>query len=329
MLRRAGDAPEAAQAILDWLATGTSEAEIPFHPGRILMHDTTCVPALVDIAGMRSALAEAGGDPARLNPVPRVDVSVDNSVGVDHFGTPDALSRNMERNLERYRFMKWATRALKGVHVHPPGTGIMHTINLERLATVVTTEERDGVAWTMPDTLIGTDSHTPMINGIGVLAWGVGGLRYRSEGASLVSSRASATAWGSSRDWAAKGPGLLGVRAVLALSFERIHRSNLIGMGILPLRLPSSCSPEALVLKPGDTIAIAMPPEHLTPRTPVEVIVRRSSGETVTVQAVAAVETMLEVATLRSGSILPYILRRALVGEEAPVHGNTARAIFV
>ena len=180
VLRRAGDTPEAAQAILNWLATGTSEAEIPFHPGRILMHDTTCVPALVDIAGMRSALAEAGGDPARLNPVLRVDVSVDHSVGVDHFGNPDALSRNMarelERNVERYRFMKWATRALKGVHVHPPGTGIMHTINLERLATVVTTEERDGVAWAMPDTLIGTDSHTPMINGIGVLAWGVGGL---------------------------------------------------------------------------------------------------------------------------------------------------------
>ena len=133
---------------------------------------------------MRSALAEAGGDPARLNPVLRVDVSVDHSLGVDHFGNPDALSRNMarelERNVERYRFMKWATRALKGVHVHPPGTGIMHTINLERLATVVTTEERDGVAWAMPDTLIGTDSHTPMINGIGVLAWGVGGLEAES-----------------------------------------------------------------------------------------------------------------------------------------------------
>jgi aconitate hydratase len=148
------------------------------------MHDTTCVPALVDVAAMRSALAEAGGDPTLLNPVLPVDVSVDHSVAVDHYGSPDALARNMERelgrNLERYRFMKWATRALKDLRVHPPGTGIMHTINLERLATIVTTETRDGETWAIPDTLIGTDSHTPMINGIGVLAWGVGGVEAES-----------------------------------------------------------------------------------------------------------------------------------------------------
>ena len=90
------------------------------------------------------------------------------------------MERELQRNIERYRFMKWATRSLKGVRVHPPGTGIMHTINLERLATVVTTQERDGVAWAVPDTLVGTDSHTPMINGIGVLAWGVGGLEAES-----------------------------------------------------------------------------------------------------------------------------------------------------
>ncbi len=129
------------------------------------MHDTTCGPALVDIAASRSARAEAGGDPTRLNPVLPVDVSTDHSVAVDVFGTPDALARNMEaelrRNLERYRFMKWATRALSNVTVHPPGTGIMHTINLERLATVATTETRNGTVWAVPDTLIGTDSHTP------------------------------------------------------------------------------------------------------------------------------------------------------------------------
>jgi aconitate hydratase len=181
----AGGEREAARGgILAWLASGTSEAEIEFVPGRVLMHDTTCVPALVDVAAMRSALAEAGGDPKLLNPVLPVDVSVDHSVAVDHYASPDALSRNMERelgrNLERYRFMKWATRALKDLRVHPPGTGIMHTINLERLATVVTTETRDGVAWAVPDTLIGTDSHTPMINGIGVLAWGVGGVEAES-----------------------------------------------------------------------------------------------------------------------------------------------------
>ncbi|MFL5202286.1 MAG: aconitase family protein, partial [Microvirga sp.] len=185
VLRTAGDdAPRAKAAILNWLETGRSEEEIPFLPGRVMMHDTTCGPALVDIAGMRAALAEAGHDPRRLNPVLPVDVSTDHSLGVDVFGSPDALQRNMERefgrNAERYRFMKWATRALTGFRVHPPGTGIMHTLNLERLASVVTITNRDGVSWAMPDTLIGTDSHTPMINGIGVLGWGVGGLEAES-----------------------------------------------------------------------------------------------------------------------------------------------------
>lgn len=167
-----------------WLELGRSEIEVPFHPGRVLMHDTTCVPALVDIAAMRDAVAEAGGDPSKLNPVLPVDVSVDHSVAVDWYGRPGAREHNMkrelERNEERYRLMKWATSALPGVRVHPPGTGIMHTMNLEQLATVITVEERGGERWAMPDTLIGTDSHTPMINGIGVLAWGVGGLEAES-----------------------------------------------------------------------------------------------------------------------------------------------------
>jgi aconitate hydratase len=178
------EAPRAVQSILGWLAEGRTEAEIPFRPTRVLMHDTTCGPALVDIAGMRSALAERGIDPRRLNPVLPVDISTDHSVAVDEFASPDALQHNMRReltrNAERYRFMKWATKALSGVRVHPPGTGIMHTLNLERLATVVATAERDGVEWAFPDSLIGTDSHTPMINGIGVLGWGVGGLEAES-----------------------------------------------------------------------------------------------------------------------------------------------------
>jgi aconitate hydratase len=144
------------------------------------MHDTTCGPALVDIAACRTALAEAGGDPERLNPVLPVDVSTDHSIAVDRFGAPDArphnMARELVRNAERYRFMKWATSALRNFTVHPPGTGIMHTLNLERLATVVTTAEIDGETWAFPDLLIGTDSHTPMVNGIGVLGWGVGGL---------------------------------------------------------------------------------------------------------------------------------------------------------
>ncbi|MBI0537172.1 aconitate hydratase AcnA [Roseomonas sp. KE2513] len=167
-------------AILSWLETGTSEAELPFAPTRILMHDTTCGPALVDIAGMRDALAEAGGDPLRLNPSVPVATSTDHSLAVDVSAIPGALgtnmAREMERNAERYRFMKWAANTVRGFRVFPPGTGIMHTINLERLATVVTTETRGGVAWAVPDTLVGTDSHTPMINGIGVLGWGVGGI---------------------------------------------------------------------------------------------------------------------------------------------------------
>jgi aconitate hydratase len=176
--------PEAAEAgragLLDWLATGRSEAEIPFAPGRILMHDTTCGPALVDIAAMRDVLAEAGGDPRRLNPAVPVATSTDHSLAVDVAGVPDAIATNMrremERNAERYRFMKWASQAIDGFRVFPPGTGIMHTINLERLSTVVATETRDGATLAVPDTLVGTDSHTPMVNAIGVLGWGVGGI---------------------------------------------------------------------------------------------------------------------------------------------------------
>lgn len=168
------------EAILDWLGTGTSESEISFQPGRVLMHDTTSTPALVDIAGMRDALAESGIDPSVLNPVIPVDVSVDHSLAVEAYARPDApalnLAHEMRRNRERYTFLRWASKALHGVHIHPPGTGIMHTLNLEQFATVVTTEQRDGHTWWVPDMMLGTDSHTPMVNGIGVLGWGVGGL---------------------------------------------------------------------------------------------------------------------------------------------------------
>lgn len=172
----------AVAAIFDWLERGSSEAEIAFQPGRVLMHDTTATPALVDIAAMRDALAEAGADPDLLKPALPVDVSVDHSLAVEAFAEPGAATVNLEwemrRNAERYRFLRWAAKALEGVHIHPPGTGIMHTMNLEQLATVVAVQaDRDGgLPWAVPDTLIGTDSHTPMINGIGVLGWGVGGL---------------------------------------------------------------------------------------------------------------------------------------------------------
>ena len=176
-----GDERDAGMAaIVDWLAHGTSAAEIAFQPGRVLMHDTTSTPALVDIAAMRDTLAEAGIDPGVLNPGLPVDVSVDHSLAVEFFARRDAVERNLSlelrRNRERYCFLRWASKVMRGVRIHPPGTGIMHTINLEQLATVARVDDRDGVLWAVPDTLIGTDSHTPMINGIGVLGWGVGGL---------------------------------------------------------------------------------------------------------------------------------------------------------
>lgn len=172
---------QAVAALLAWLAEGRSEAEIAFQPSRVLMHDTTSTPALVDIAAMRDELAESGADPASLSPTLPVEVSVDHSLAVEAYARPDAAGINMEfeirRNQERYRFLRWASQALHGVRINPPGTGIMHTINLEQLATVVTSaDDASGRRWAMPDMMIGTDSHTPMINGIGVLGWGVGGL---------------------------------------------------------------------------------------------------------------------------------------------------------
>jgi aconitate hydratase len=180
--------PEAGEAALAAIlhAAGTgAEVEIPFRPRRILMHDTTCGPALVDIAAMRDVIAENGGDPASLSPICPVATSTDHSVGVDSFGRSDSLALNMRievgRNAERYRFMKWAASALGNFRVFPPGTGIMHTINMEHLTPVVAFDTTEGEPWVLPDTLLGTDSHTPMINALGVLGWGVGGLE--AEGA--------------------------------------------------------------------------------------------------------------------------------------------------
>ncbi|HEV2512271.1 aconitate hydratase AcnA [Bosea sp. (in: a-proteobacteria)] len=173
------------EAFRDWLEQGSSLVEIPFLPNRIMMHDTTCGPALVDIAAMRDVLAENGRDPDLLTPRIPVDVSTDHSSGVDVFGRPDAFRRNLEkefdRNAERYRLMKWAASAMPGIRVHPPGSGIMHTINLERLSSVVACEMHQGEPRAFPDVLLGTDSHTPTVNGLGVLGWGVGGLE--AEGA--------------------------------------------------------------------------------------------------------------------------------------------------
>ena len=157
-----------------------STAEIPFMPARVILQDFTGVPAVVDLAAMRDAMAALGGDPARVNPLVPADLVIDHSVQVDRFGTADAfafnVAREYERNGERYQLLRWAQRAFRGLRVVPPGTGIVHQVNLEYLATVVTTAEVDGGPVAFPDTLVGTDSHTTMVNALGVLGYGVGGI---------------------------------------------------------------------------------------------------------------------------------------------------------
>ena len=156
---------------------GRPPAEVAFHPARVLMPDSSGGPLLVDLAGMRDALAAAGGDPERIRPAIPVDLVVDHSGNVVHAGTPDALQRNLRAefalNAERYSLIRWAQQALRGMRVVPPGNGILHQINVEYLAQVVRDdgEGKDRVA--LPDSLVGMDSHTPMVNGLGVFGWGV------------------------------------------------------------------------------------------------------------------------------------------------------------
>ncbi|MEQ8738459.1 MAG: aconitate hydratase AcnA, partial [Hoeflea sp.] len=168
-------------AVVSWLTNkGKTEAEIAYRPARVLMQDFTGVPAVVDLAAMRDAMVALGGDAQKINPLVPVDLVIDHSVIVDEFGTATALSRNVEleyeRNGERYRFLKWGQQAFKNFRVVPPGTGICHQVNLEYLGQTVWTKEEDGEVTAFPDTCVGTDSHTTMINGLGVLGWGVGGI---------------------------------------------------------------------------------------------------------------------------------------------------------
>ena len=168
------------RSVANWSPDGSSAQEIQFRPARVLLQDFTGVPAVADLAAMRNAVADAGRDPELINPQVPVDLVIDHSVMVDHFGTSQAFRRNvemeMERNRERYRFLKWGQRAFRNFRVVPPGTGICHQVNLEYLARVVWSQEANGVTVAYPDTLVGTDSHTTMINGLGVLGWGVGGI---------------------------------------------------------------------------------------------------------------------------------------------------------
>jgi aconitate hydratase len=166
---------ENVETVLSW-SPKPAEKEIPFMPARVLMQDFTGVPAVVDIASIRSEMARKGKNPDKVNPLIPVDLVIDHSVMVDYFGAADSLQKNVdveyERNGERYQFLKWAQKSFNNFSVVPPGMGICHQVNLEYLAKAV--QVRNGVAF--PDTLVGTDSHTPMVNGIGVIAWGVGGI---------------------------------------------------------------------------------------------------------------------------------------------------------
>ena len=168
------------EALATWDAAAEPGTEIAFTPSRVLLQDFTGVPAVVDLAAMRDAMRALGGDPAKINPLSPVELVIDHSVQVDRFGTPDALARNTEiefnRNRERYAFLRWGQKAFRDFRVVPPGTGIVHQINLEYLARVVFARERVGVTRAYPDTVVGTDSHTTMVNGLGVLGWGVGGI---------------------------------------------------------------------------------------------------------------------------------------------------------
>lgn len=171
---------EHLKAFPQWLHDKTSNVEIAYRPARVLMQDFTGVPAVVDLAAMRDAMQKAGGDAERINPLNPVDLVIDHSIQVDQFGTSKALLNNteieMRRNKERYEFLRWGQDAFNNFGVVPPGTGICHQVNLEYLAKAVWTDEQEGRTVAYPDTQVGTDSHTTMINGLGVLAWGVGGI---------------------------------------------------------------------------------------------------------------------------------------------------------
>ena len=168
------------KALAGWLKERRSDQEIQYRPARVLMQDFTGVPAVVDLAAMRAAMAKAGGDPQRINPLSPVDLVIDHSVMVDKFASASAFEQNvdieMERNGERYAFLRWGQDAFDNFSVVPPGTGICHQVNLEYLGRTVWTKDEDGRTYAFPDTLVGTDSHTTMINGLGVLGWGVGGI---------------------------------------------------------------------------------------------------------------------------------------------------------
>lgn len=171
---------EQIRALANWDPSIEPDTEIQFTPSRVVMQDFTGVPCIVDLATMREALVDLGGDPAKVNPLAPAELVIDHSVIADVYGTKDSFEKNTdieyERNRERYRFLRWGQSAFDEFKVVPPGTGIVHQVNIEYLARVVMTRNVGGVLQAYPDTVVGTDSHTTMVNGLGVLGWGVGGI---------------------------------------------------------------------------------------------------------------------------------------------------------
>jgi len=168
------------EAILNWDSKAEPSKEIAFRPARVLMQDFTGVPCVVDLAAMRDAMKKLGGDPEKINPLQPAEMVIDHSVQVDNFGSDGAMDLNekleFSRNKERYSFLKWGQNVFSNFKVVPPGTGIVHQVNLEYLARVIFSKDQDGTTQAYPDSVVGTDSHTTMINGVGVLGWGVGGI---------------------------------------------------------------------------------------------------------------------------------------------------------
>jgi aconitate hydratase len=269
LLRRVGDPeapPEDALALAGW--PSGQPIDITFMPARILMQDFTGVPAVVDLAAMRSAAARAGRDPSKVNPLVPVDLIIDHSVQVDRFGSPEAYEANIEweyrRNHERYALLRWAQQAFDGFRVVPPGMGICHQVNLEHLGRVV--QVRDGVA--LPDTLVGTDSHTTMINGLGVLAWGVGGIEAEACTLGLPTSLAWPTVIGV-RMSGALPPGSTATDLVLTLT-QMLRRHGVVGTfveffgnGLSALEVADRATLSNMCPEYGATSAL-FPPDHNT-----------------------------------------------------------------
>ena len=252
--------PDELGAVEAWARNRGGDHEVPFFPNRVIMHDTTCGPALADFAAMRDAVAELGGDPAHINPIIPVDLTIDHSVMVDFYGRPDAIDRNLaadfKRNSERYRFVKWAQKSLANFRAVPPGTGIIHQINVELLAEVVTVAERPGqTPLAYPDALLGTDSHTPMVNALCVLAWGVGGIEAQAAMVGQPVAIRIPEVVGARLEGALQ-PGVTATDLVLTLT-ELLRRHDVVGKYV------EFCGPGIGALSAADRATVSnMAPEY-------------------------------------------------------------------